>query len=129
MNTLLNNLPDISFAEKDASVIEAQVISRFEEKLGRNLAPGDPWRQVLLGFVYYLSMQRSNIDFAGKQNLLKYSTDGFIQNLGALLGVEQLQATPAVTTLEFALSMPLPSNIIIPKGTRVTPGGNIHFAT
>jgi len=129
MNDFLQNLPDINFAIKDPTTIQNEVISRFEEKLGRKLHPGDPWRQVLLGFVYYLSMQRANIDFTGRQNLLKYSTDGFIQNIGALLGVRQLQAAAAVTTLEFTLSTTLPSNFIIPKGTRATPGNDIHFAT
>ena len=129
MNTFLDNLPDINFAQKDPAVIEAEVIARFEEKLGRKLYPGDPWRQVLLGFVYYLVMQRNKIDFSARQNLLKYSTDGFIQHIGALLGVTQLQPSAAVTTLQFVLSAPLPHNTIIPAGTRVTPGGNVFFAT
>jgi len=129
MNTLLSNLPNINFAEKDTAIIEAEVIARFEEKLGRPLAAGDPWRQVILSFVYYLSLQRNNIDFTGKQNLLKYAGDGYLQHLGALLGVEQLQASRAKTTLEFTLSTTLPSTTIIPKGTRATPGNSIFFAT
>ena len=128
-NSLLNNLPDVNFAEKDIAVIEAEVIARFEKKLGRKLYPGDPWRQVLLSYVYFLALQRSNIDFAGKQNLLRYAQDGFIQHLAALVGTTQLKARPAVTYLEFTLSITLPSVTTIPLGTRVTPGGSIFFAT
>ena len=129
MSISFENLPDINFAEKDAAVIEAEVISRFEEKMNRQLYPGDPWRQTLLTFVYWLSMLRNNIDFAGKQNLLKYSQEGFLQHLGAWLGVTLLEPASATTTLEFTLSIPLPSATIIPRGTRATPGGNIIFAT
>ena len=41
MNTLLENLPDINFAEKDTETIAAEVISRFEQDLGRTLFRGD----------------------------------------------------------------------------------------
>ena len=129
MNSLLDNLPDINFAEKDISIIEAEVITRFEEKIGRTLYPGDPRRQVLLGFVYYFALQRANIDFAGKQNLLRYAEEGFIENLAALVGTARLEPRPAVTVLEFTLSTNLPGVTVIPKGTRATPGGSIFFAT
>ena len=129
VNAFLANLPDINFAEKDTAKIEAEVIARFEQFLGRRLFPGDPWRQILLVFVYYMSLQRSNIDFAGKQNLLKYSGEGYLENLAALLGVERLAPVAAVTTLEFTLSTALPSATTIPAGTRATPGNDIYFAT
>ena len=129
MSTFLENLPDINFAEKDTAIIEAEIFARFEEKLGRKLAPGDPWRQTLLSFVYWLSMARSNVDFAGKQNLLKYASQGYLQNLGAWLGVKQSAPTFAGTTLKFTLSTVLPHIVAIPQGTRATPGGNIFFAT
>lgn len=129
MNSFLENLPNINFAEKDVAVIEAEIIAHFEKSIGRTLFPGDPLRLLLLTFVHYLTQQRNIIDFAGKQNLLKYATDGFIQNIGALVGTTMLEPMPAVTTLEFTISTILPNNTIVPKGTRTTPGNNIFFAT
>ena len=131
MNTLLEILPDINFAEKDTALIEAEVIARFEKDVGRTLFPGDPWRQALLTVVYYLSMQRNKIDFTGKQNLLAFSSEGFIEQLGALvLGVNgRLEPKAAITTLEFTISQIMPSNIIISAGTRATPGNKLYFAT
>ena len=82
-----------------------------------------------MAFTYYLSQQRSLIDFSGKQNLLRYAQDGFIQNLAALLGVVQNEARAAVTTIEFTISAALPNATLIPAGTRVTPGNKIFFAT
>ena len=128
-NSFRENLPDINFAEKDVATITAEVIARFEKDSGRTLFPGDPLRLLVLTFIYYLSLQRNNIDFAGKQNLLRYTKDGFIQNIAALVGVEQLQPRAAVTKLKFTLSTTLPSPTIIPSGTRATPGNKISFAT
>jgi phage-related baseplate assembly protein len=129
MNTFLEGLPDISFAVKDPAVIEAEVIAYFEQISGRRLYPGDPLRLLLLGIVKYLALQRSQIDFAGKQNLIKYAVDGYLQNLAALVGTERLPPAPAVTTIKFTLSVALPSNVTVKKGTRVTPGGKLYFAT
>ena len=131
MNTLLESLPDINFAEKDTAIIEQEVIARFEKEVDRTLFPGDPWRQALLTVIYFLSLQRSKIDFTGKQNLLAFSSDGFIEHIGALvLGKNaRLEPKAAITTLEFTISQTMPSNTIISAGTRATPGNNIYFAT
>ena len=129
MSILFENLPDVSFAEKDTAVIEQEIISRFEDKLGRKLHRADPWRQTLLTFAYIFAQQRSNIDFAAKQNLLKYSSEGFLQNLGALLGVEINESAHAKTILRFEQSAVLPTTTIISKGTRATPGNGLYFAT
>ena len=129
MSSLLENLPEINFAQKDTAVIEAEVIERFEIEADRTLRASDPLRYLLLTFVKYLSMQRNQIDFAGKQNLLKYAHEGFLQNLGALLGVDINEPAAARTELEFKISTILPSNTIIPRGTRATPGNDLYFAT
>ena len=129
MSSLLDNLPDIDFAQKDTAVIEAEVIERFEKEVDRTLRASDPLRYLLLTFVKYLSMQRNQIDFAGKQNLLKYAHEGFLQNLGALLGVEINEPAAAKTELEFRISTALPSATIIQRGTRATPGNDLYFAT
>ena len=128
-NNLLENLPDINFAKKDPAVIMSEIVAKFEQEVDRTLFPGDPLRLLLLTFTYYLVQQRSLIDFSGKQNLLRYAQDGFIQNIAALLGVVQNEARAAVTTMEFTLSTTLPNATLIPAGTRVTPGNKIFFAT
>ena len=128
-HNLLENLPDINFAEKDPAVIMSEIVATFEREADRTLFPGDPLRLLLLTFTYYLAHQRSVIDFSGKQNLLRYAQDGFIQNIAALLGVVQNEARAAVTTVEFTLSTALPNATLIPAGTRVTPGNKIFFAT
>ena len=74
--------------------------------------------------------QRHLIDFTGKQNLLAYASGDYLAHIGAMLGVARLPPRHAVTTLRFILSEPQPAAVIIPEGTRATPGGgNILFST
>ena len=125
----LSSLPDIAFAEKDSKLIESEIISTYESLAGRTLAPGDPVRLFLLGIASIIVQQRSMIDFAAKQNLLAFSSNGYLDHLGALLGVSRLPPYPAMTTLRFILSAPQQGEVIIPAGTRVTPDGKLFFAT
>ena len=62
-------------------------------------------------------------------NLLAYASGNYLDHLGALFGVTRLEATYATCTLEITLSAPLHHSIDIPIGTRITPDGNIYFAT
>lgn len=127
---LFAGLPDILFAVKDASEVEREIIRAYEQASGRSLAPGDPVRLFLLTVAAVIVQQRALIDFTGKQNLLAYSTEGFLDHLGALLGVYRLPATAARTTLKYTLSTPQAEAVIIPAGTRATPGGGeIYFST
>lgn len=123
-------LADIVFAEKEASAIESEVISTYEELAERTLAKGDPIRLFLEAIVLVIVQQRALIDYAAKQNLLAYADGNYLDHIGALLGVTRLEASHALTTLRFTLSEAQPAAVIIPEGTRVTPGGGtILFAT
>lgn len=127
---LFPGLDDIAFAEKDPATIEAEVINRYEAHAERSLAKGDPVRLLLESIVMTVVLQRYGIDYAAKQNLLAYSEGDKLDHLSALLAVTRLAATSAVTTLKFTLAEAQPAAIIIPAGTRVTPGGgDIFFAT
>ena len=123
-------LNDITFAEKSGEEIEAEVISTYESLAERTLAKGDPIRLFLEAIVLEIVHQRSLIDYAAKQNLLAYAEGDFLDHIGALLGVTRLAASNALTTLKFKLSEAQLSTVIIPEGTRASPGGEtILFAT
>ena len=123
-------LADIVFAEKAADVIESEIITQYETLAGRTLAKGDPVRLFLEAIVLVIVQQRALIDYAAKQNLLAYAEGDYLDHIGALLEVTRLSASYAMTTLKFTLSEVQPSAVIIPEGTRVTPGGGtILFAT
>ena len=123
-------LEDITFAEKTGEEIESAIISTYESLTDRTLAKGDPIRLFLETIVLIIVQQRSLIDYAAKQNLLAYAQGDYLDHIGALFGVTRLEASCALTTLRFVLSETQPSVIVIPEGTRASPGGGtILFAT
>ena len=123
-------LEDITFAEKSGEEIESAIISTYESLTDRTLAKGDPIRLFLETIVLIIVQQRSYIDYAAKQNLLAYAQGDYLDHIGALFGVTRLATSNALTTLRFILSEPQTSAIVIPEGTRASPGGGtILFAT
>lgn len=129
MSISLDNLPDVDFVIKDAEKIKTELIKDFEKVSERTLYPGDPLRLLLLTFAKYFTLLRNNIDLSAKQNFLKYAQEGFIENIGALVGVERAEAAPASVSVKFTLSEAQENIVIIPKGTRVTCNDKIYFQT
>ena len=133
----LDYVPDIDFAVKDPTVIQSEVIADYQSAfktltgIAKNLAPGDPVRLHLLVVCHWLSAQRVIIDFTGKQNLLKYSHDDYLDNLGALYGVRALRLQPAAAmcTLRFTLAAPLAFDAVVPQGTQCAAPNNVVFVT
>ena len=124
---LFNTLNDIDFAQKNADVIESEIINLYEQYTERVLARGDPVRLFLETITLVIIQQRNLIDYSAKMNLLAYSEGDYLDHLGALLGVRRLEATPARVIVRFELSETQSSKILIPEGTRVSPGNNILF--
>lgn len=126
---MIANLDEIQFVDTDTAQIEQSVITAYESITGQKLYPGDPVRIFLEGLAYLITQQRVVIDNAGKQNLLAYARDEYMDHLGALTDVQRMPAEPARTTMQFSLKTPLDSAVIIPQGTRITPGKQLYFAT
>ena len=93
------------------------------------LPRSSPHRGVLYAAALQIYQAFQYIDRAGKQSLLKYSYSDFLDNLGLLKGVTRSPATAAVTTLRFTVSAVRQVATAIPKGTRVSAGGSVYFAT
>lgn len=130
-------VPEIDFAVKDPALIVSEVILDYQAAflaltgIAKTLAPGDPVRLHLLVVCAWLSQQRVVIDFTGKNNLLKYANDAFLDNLAALYGqrTTRLPAAPALTTLRFTLTAPLSFTATIPKGTMCQAPNQVVFQT
>jgi phage-related baseplate assembly protein len=129
-------IPDIDFAVKNASEIEQAVITGFEaawlaaEGTHLTLYPADPRRLFLLTIADLIVAQRVAIDFAAKQNLLKYARGNFLDNIAALYGERgrRLQPTYARTTLRFSILLTLAFDVLIPIDTRAA-AGSLVFST
>lgn len=132
----VKNAPDISFIDnKTIEDVRDEMVADYEEYMTKatgqtvTLPRSSPHRGILYatGLQVYQAFQY--IDRAGKQSLLKYSYSDFLDNLGLLKGVTRSPATAAVTTLRFTISAVRQMATAIPKGTRVSAGGSVYFAT
>lgn len=125
----MSNLPEIEFVSTDVTEIEAAVITGYEAVAGYTLAPGDPRRLFLLSLASLIVQQRVVINYTGKQNLLAYAEDDYLDHLGNRVKTPRLKAQAALTTVRYTLSAAQPQAVTIPAGNRSTPGGQIFFAT
>ncbi|WP_094607724.1 hypothetical protein SPSIL_009140 [Sporomusa silvacetica DSM 10669] len=123
------NLPDITFAEKDSSTIETEIIDQYEETSGITLADADPRKKLLQSEVPIITGQRAVIDYSAKQNLLAYAAADFLDHIGVLVGCNRIAATAATATMRFSLLAVRTLSVTIPAGRLVTSGDGVFFAT
>lgn len=133
-DVIFDEYPDISFID-DMSLqdVMKQMISwyqdRYEEITGESIVlhDADPEKLRLdtISYMYYQILVY--LDFMAKQNLLKYSTGAFLDNIAARCGIQRKEATVAFVTIRFTLSTAQATTYIIPKGTRCTSGDDIFF--
>lgn len=132
----VKNAPEISFIDnKTVEDVRDEMVADYEEYMTKatgqtvTLPRSSPHRGVLYAAALQIYQAFQYIDRAGKQSLLKYSYSDFLDNLGLLKGVTRSPATAAVTTLRFTVSAVRQVATAIPKGTRVSTGGSVYFAT
>lgn len=132
----ITEYPEISFIDDYTMVeLEADMIARWKEKFaeitGKNVTLGkaDERRLILQACAYYLFQGYKFVDRAGKMNTLKYATGDYLENLGALKGIYRLPANAATTTMRFNIVSARAAATPIPKGSRVTAGDGVYFAT
>lgn len=136
MISQIENLPDVSFIDdKTLDDVQEEMLADYQEKYeeitGKSLVlrRADPESLKLYAASVQIYHMMLHIDVSGKMDLLKYAYGGFLDNLGALRGVERKDATPATVKVRFTLSAAQPSVVTIPEGTRVSDGDVIYFET
>jgi phage-related baseplate assembly protein len=134
----LADVPDIDFAVKDASIVQADTLANYEKAFreatntAKRLGRADPIRIFLLNQIYQCVTQRSIVDSTGKQNLIKYSQGDKLDNIGARWGPtrgRRIPAQRALTVLRFILSQTLTIDAIIPYHTLAQTNEGIRFRT
>lgn len=132
----LENFPEVSFIENMSledikSYYLTAMQERYRELTGKELIlqEADPVRLIAYANCLMLYQIIQYTDRAGKLGLLKYSYGDYLENIGALKGIERIEGAAARTVLRFTLSTERPGVTIIPAGTRVTSGDSIYFQT
>lgn len=131
----LSKIPDINFVNTDVETLLSNLISgyqtAYENETGEatTLYPGDKQRIWLNTAALKIYQILISMDLAAKQNLLKYSKGGYLDNLGATRhSLVRDTAKYASVPVKMTLSQALTSNKTIPAGTRVTAGDDVFFA-
>jgi phage-related baseplate assembly protein len=123
-------LPEPNFIDRDPQAVTAEMVTSFEQAVGRQLQPAQVERLIINLIAYREMLTRIAIQEAGKQCLLAFARFPMLDYLGQLLSVERLAAQPATTTIRFTLPGPLGFDVTIPEGTRVaTQDAKVIFAT
>lgn len=134
----LSIVPDIDFAVKDSSIVQGQVIYDYESyfakitKIQKTLGRADPVRLFLLTNILQLVIQRGIVDSTGKNNLIKYARQAFLDNIGARWGPtrgKRLPAQKAGCKLRFSLSASQSIDAVIPLNTLAQSNSGIVFQT
>ncbi len=119
-------MSDLVFAEKDGDVILGEVLALYKTNTGIDLKPADPRRLHMQQIILLLVQARALIDFAGKQNLLRYVSSLFIGALAELLGETANTAQPSRVTMRYVIASG--TTVTVAAGKRVTNGAFIWAA-
>lgn len=117
---------DFKFVEVDPKAIENQLISEYENAIGETLYPGDERRIFLLQLIPIIVGLKNDINDTAKQNFLRYARGEILDGIGGTI-TPRLKPQKAKVTLEFKLSAPQLTPVVISGGTRVTPDGILYF--
>lgn len=119
----------VEFVITDPTYYESELVSTYETLTQRTLQPADPERLLINLKTYALTLLAITINETAKQNLLVYAKGENLDKLAELYGVKRLPPKSAITTLRFSIDGPLSFDVVIPKGTKATPDGEIFFET
>lgn len=115
------NGSDYKFVQTDSESVLNEMVSKYEELTGHTLLPADPDKMFISWVADIVVQERALINYAANQNIPSRAKGENLDALGEFLyRVARPQAEPAKCTMEFTISAPQSTAIVIPKGTKVT---------
>lgn len=125
----LRALPIPDLMERDPFALKALFVAEFERISGRTLFESQPEMYVIETMAYALSVYGEAGQNGFMQNRALWAEGGHLEQVGANVDTFKLGEEYAVCQIEFSLSGVQPTNVLIPAGTRVSPGNGIIFDT
>lgn len=119
----------IDFVEVNPRSIIETMLADFEKSYGEPLMPGDERYLFLQQLAQVVVATKALINSTASANLLRYGAGTVLDEYGLQYDVARLQAQKARTTMRFTLSSVMAYDTMIPKGTRITPDGQLNFLT
>lgn len=112
-------LGDITLQDLKEKAVN-EYMAAFSEISGESAVVDDEIRAVLYAAAQIIYQNAYVQNGKAKQNLLKYSSGSYLDNLGLTRGLNRKSSERAVVTIRFTLSAPREGAVAIPAGTRVT---------
>ncbi len=122
-------MSSLELIKVDVEAKKTEYINAFETKSGRTLGTADPARLFMITLAGVVSGLEVSVNDTFAQNFIEYARGGNLDEKGRDILTERLDASSAVTTLQFTLSAALSFAVVIPTGTRATAGDMYVFAT
>ena len=132
----LEEYPELDFTDGyTLEQLEAKMVQWYQDKYreitGKDtvLSKASTTRILLQCNAFYLFLILKKVDFNGKMNTIKDAFGKYLVELGKFKKVDLKEATGATATIRFSLQATRTSATGIPKGSRVTAGDGVYFAT
>jgi phage-related baseplate assembly protein len=117
------------FIDIDAEELYNDVTQKLEVAVQEPLYPGDERKIFGEAMVSVILASNAKMNDSAKQRLLRYARRTALDAIGERVGESRLVATSSSTILRLAIQSVLPTNVIIPKGVRITADSEAYFAT
>ena len=117
------------FVATDTQSIYNTVLDNLMDAVNEPLYPGDERRIFAEALIMVLVSVYNDMNDTAKQRTLQNARGYVLDAIGEMKQTPRLAASAASDTFRFSVSAAQAGNIIIPAGTRITPDGEVYFAT
>ena len=122
--------PLYQFVDTDTTKLEAALVDAYEAIVGHGAQPSSPERIFIAWVASIILQERVYLNHAGNQNIPSRAEGANLDALGELFYQHtRPAATSSTVTMRFNISEAQTSAVLIPKGTRVSNGQNMFWAT
>ena len=122
---------DYQFIADDSPTIEANLTNVYTILTGRAVRAASPERLFIKWVTAAMVQAYTSINIAGNQNIPSRAEGANLDALGELVYTKtRPPASPAGVQMQFTISAPQNSAVLVPRGTRITTtDGSVVFAT
>lgn len=117
------------FVQTDTQSIYNAILDSLMDAVNEPLYPGDERRIYAEALIMVLVAVYNDLNDTAKQRTLRHARGYVLDAIGERTNTARLEPSAAYDTFRFTVSAAQSSNIVIPAGTRITPDGEIYFAT
>lgn len=122
--------PLYQFVDTDTTKLEAALVDAYEAIVGHSAQASSPERIFIAWVASIILQERVYLNHAGNQNIPSRAEGANLDALGELFYQHtRPAATSSTVTMRFNISEAQTSAVLIPKGTRVSNGQNMFWAT